>query len=159
VNLRAVLAVSSVAIGAALAGYTGIASGQQGQVAAVAAPSSTSQIKTVYHFTNGLEEASRGLGNIRNHLAADPGAKITVVTNGNGIEFLLDGAKDKNGNPYEVIVQDLKSKGVDFRVCNNTLVTRKIDASKVIQEASIVPSGVAEAAKLQAREGYVYLRP
>jgi len=42
------------------------------------------QIKTVYHMTNGLEEASRGLGNIRNHLAADPTAKITVVTNGNG---------------------------------------------------------------------------
>lgn len=116
-------------------------------------------IKTVYHFTNGLDEASRGLGNIRNHLAADPGTTITVVANGNGIEFLLDGAKDKNGNPYEVIVQDLKSQGVDFRVCNNTLVTRKIDKSKVLAEARIVPSGVAEAAKLQAREGYVYLRP
>lgn len=116
-------------------------------------------IKAVYHFTNGLEEASRGLGNIRNHLAADPNAKITVVANGNGIEFLLDGTKDKNGNPYEIIVQDLKGKNVDFRVCNNTLVTRKIDRSRVIQEAVIVPSGVAEAAKLQAREGYVYLRP
>jgi intracellular sulfur oxidation DsrE/DsrF family protein len=158
-NVRAVLAVTGVAIVTGLAGYTGMASGQQGAVAAVAAPSSTTQIKTVYHFTNGLEEASRGLGNIRNHLAADPNAKITVVTNGNGIEFLLDGAKDKNGNPYEIIVQDLKSKNVDFRVCNNTLVTRNIDKSKVIQEATIVPSGVAEAAKLQAREGYVYLRP
>ena len=30
-----------------------------------------------------------------------PTAKIVVVTNGSGIEFLLDGAKDKNGNPYE----------------------------------------------------------
>jgi len=129
------------------------------QPAAVLAQSNEGQIKAVYHFTNGLDEASRGLGNIRNHLAADPKAKISVVTNGNGIEFLLDGAKDKNGNPYEVIVQDLKTKGVDFRVCNNTLVTRKIDPSKVIQDASIVPSGVAEAAKLQAREGYVYLRP
>jgi len=56
-------------------------------------------------------------------------------------------------------VQDLKSRGVDFRVCNNTLVTRKIDKSKVIPEATIVPSGVAEAANLQARAGYVYLRP
>jgi len=129
------------------------------QPAAVLAQGKEDQIKAVYHLTNGLDEASRGLGNIRNHLAADPKAKITVVTNGNGIEFLLVDAKDKNGNPYEVIVQDLKSKGVDFRVCNNTLVTRKIDVSKVIQEASIVPSGVAEAAKLQAREGYVYLRP
>ena len=158
-NLRAVLAATGVVIATGFAGYTGIASGQQAPVAAVAAPTSTSQIKTVYHFTNGLEEASRGLGNIRNHLAADPNAKITVVTNGSGIEFLLDGARDKNGNPYEIIVQDLKAKNVDFRVCNNTLVSRNIDKSKVIQEATIVPSGVAEAAKLQAREGYVYLRP
>jgi intracellular sulfur oxidation DsrE/DsrF family protein len=127
--------------------------------AAAGTTATSGQIKTVYHMTNGLDEASRGLGNIRNHLAADPTAKITVVTNGNGIEFLLDGAKDKNGNPYEIIVQDLKSRGVDFRVCNNTLVTRKIDPSKVIAEAVIVPSGVAEAARLQAREGYVYLRP
>ena len=129
------------------------------QPAAVLAQAKDDQIKAVYHFTNGLDEASRGLGNIRNHLAADPKAKITVVTNGNGIEFLLENAKDKNGNPYEIIVQDLRSKGVDFRVCNNTLVTRKIEPSKVIPEAVIVPSGVAEAAKLQAREGYVYLRP
>ena len=129
------------------------------QPAAVRAQANEGQIKAVYHFTNGLDEASRGLGNVRNHLAADPKAKITVVTNGNGIEFLLADAKDKNGNPYEVIVQDLSSKGVDFRVCNNTLVNRKIDQSKVIQEASIGPSGVAEAARLQAREGYVYLRP
>jgi len=127
--------------------------------AAAGTTATSGQIKTVYHLTNGLEEASRGLGNIRNHLAADPTAKITVVTNGNGIEFLLEGAKDKNGNPYEIVVQDLKGKGVDFRVCNNTLVTRKIDPSKVIPEAIVVPSGVAEAAKLQAREGYVYLRP
>lgn len=158
-QLRAFLATSVVVAGPLLAGYAGIASAQQGQVAAIAAPSTSTQIKTVYHLTNGLEEASRGLGNIRNHLAADPSAKITVVTNGNGIEFLLEGAKDRNGNPYEVIVQDLVSKGVDFRVCNNTLMTRKIDRSKVIQEATIVPSGVAEVAKLQAREGYVYLRP
>lgn len=126
----------------------------------VPAPASTNApVKAVYHLTGGLDEAQRGMGNIRNHLAADPSAKIVVVTNGNGIEFLLDGAKDRNGSPFEVTVQDLKSKGVEFKVCNNTLVTRKIDRAKVIQEATIVPSGVAEAARLQAREGYVYLRP
>jgi len=48
---------------------------------------------------------------------------------------------------------------VEFRVCNNTLVSRKIDAAKVAMEAKIVPSGVAEVARLQAREGFVYLRP
>jgi intracellular sulfur oxidation DsrE/DsrF family protein len=48
---------------------------------------------------------------------------------------------------------------VEFRLCNNTLVSRKIEKSKVIADVSIVPSGVAEAARLQAREGFVYLRP
>src|SRR5512137_336569 len=137
-KVRSFFTASAAALGLLLAGQAGLFAAQSKE---------EPQIKTVYHLTNGLDEASRGLGNIRNHLAADPKGKITVVTNGNGIEFLLEGAKDKNGNPYEVIVQDLKSKGVDFRVCNNTLVTRKIDPSKVIQEASIVPSGVAEAAK------------
>lgn len=116
-------------------------------------------VKAVYHLTNGLDEAQRAIGNVRNHLNADPTAKIVVVGNGNGIEFMLDGAKDKNGNPFEVAIQDLKSKGVDFRLCNNTIVNRKIDRSRVIADVSIVPSGVAEAAKLQAREGFVYLRP
>jgi intracellular sulfur oxidation DsrE/DsrF family protein len=57
------------------------------------------------------------------------------------------------------MVGDLSGKGVQFRVCNNTLQTRNIDASKVLMEAKIVPSGVAEVARLQAKEGYVYLKP
>ena len=123
------------------------------------APTASSPVKAVYHLTNGLEEAQRALGNVRNHLSADPTARIVVVTNGNGIEFLLEGAKDRNGNPFDISVQELKTRGIEFRVCNNTLTGRKIDRSKVIPEASIVPSGVAEAARLQAREGFVYLRP
>ncbi|MDP1651495.1 MAG: DsrE family protein [Rhodocyclaceae bacterium] len=117
------------------------------------------QTKTIYHLNLGLEQASNGLRNIRNHLAADPGAKITVVTHALGVDFLLDGAKDKNGNPYNVIVEDLVGKGVDFRVCNFTLTSRKIDSKLVIAEAKIVPSGVAEIGKLQTYEGYAYLKP
>jgi uncharacterized protein len=117
------------------------------------------RIKTVYHLNQGLQQATDALRNIRNHLAVDPKAKITVVAHAAGIDFLLDGAVDKNGNPYDALVQDLVSQGVDFRVCNFTLQTRKIDRSRVIPEASIVPSGVAEIARLQAREGYAYIKP
>lgn len=116
-------------------------------------------VKTVYHLTNGLDEAQRAMGNVRNHFNADPKARIVVVSNGDGILFMLDGAKDRNGNPFEATIQDLKSKGVDFRLCNNTLVQRKIDRARVIADVEIVTSGVAEAANLQAREGYSYLRP
>lgn len=116
-------------------------------------------IKTVYHMSEGIPQASRAINNIRNHLAADPKAKIVVVTHGLGIDFLLDGATNQMDQPFAGAVSDLVSKGVEFRVCNNTLVSRKISADKLLMEAKVVPSGVAEVAKLQAKEGFVYLRP
>jgi intracellular sulfur oxidation DsrE/DsrF family protein len=116
-------------------------------------------IKVVYHLTEGIDQAAHAMGNIRNHLAADPTVKILVVGNGAGIDFMLDGAKDKNGNPFDATIQDLVSKGVQFRACNNTLIARQLDKSVVIPEVKIIPAGVAEVARLQAREGYVYLRP
>jgi intracellular sulfur oxidation DsrE/DsrF family protein len=116
-------------------------------------------IKVVYHVNSDINTASAVLGNVRNHLNADPTAKITLVTHGPGIDFLLEGAKDNKGREFSGMVADLAGKGVQFRVCNNTLVTRNIDPSKVAMEAKIVPSGVAEVARLQAKEGYVYLKP
>ena len=114
--------------------------------------------KVVYHV-NDTALARVALNNVNNHLNANPDARIVVVTHGKGIDFLLKGAEDSNGNPYEIGVQSLKAKGVDFRVCNNTLRSRKLDASAVVEEATVVPSGVAEIGKLQAKEGYVYLKP
>ena len=126
----------------------------------LAAPAQAQEaIKVVYHMSEGIPQASRAMNNIRNHLAADPKAKIVVVTHGLGIDFLLEGATNQMEQPFAGAIADLASKGVEFRVCNNTLVSRKIDASKVAMEAKVVPSGVAEVAKLQAREGFVYLRP
>ena len=116
-------------------------------------------IKVVYHVNTGIESASAVLGNVRNHLTADPSAKITVVTHGPGIDFLLEGAKDAKGREFSGLVGDLAGKGVQFRVCNNTLTSRNIDPGKVLMEAKIVPSGVAEVARLQAKEGFVYLKP
>ncbi len=132
--------------------------------AAVSAPTSAPHIKdepikVVYHVSEGNEQATAALRNIRNHLSVDPNVKISVVTHANGIDFLLDGAKDKNGNEYQSDVQELVKRGVDFRVCKITLTRRMIDPKRVIEEAKLVPSGVAEVAKLQAKEGYVYLKP
>lgn len=126
-----------------------------GAGAATASPS----VKVVYHLNEGIDQASRAMNNIRNHLKAAPDSRITVVAHGEGINFLLEGAADKRGNPFDAAVQELAGKGVDFRVCQNTLTSRAIDRSKVLPEAIVVPSGVAEVARLQAAEGYVYLRP
>jgi intracellular sulfur oxidation DsrE/DsrF family protein len=115
--------------------------------------------KVVYHVNNTEEQANDALRNIGNHLEVNPKAHIVVVTHSRGVDFLFDGAKDKNGNPYNIKVEELKAKGVQFEVCQITLRNRKIDKSKFIPEASFVPSGVAEITRLQQREGYAYLRP
>jgi intracellular sulfur oxidation DsrE/DsrF family protein len=128
--------------------------------AAAPAPAAVDEpVKVVYHVSEGLEQSTAALRNIRNHLSADPSAKIVVVTHANGIDFLLDGAKDKNGNLFEADVQGLVKMGVQFRVCKITLARRNIDPKRVIEEASLVPSGVAEVSRLQAKEGFVYLKP
>ncbi|MBU3719497.1 MAG: hypothetical protein FGM22_01900 [Burkholderiaceae bacterium] len=121
--------------------------------------SATESIRVVYHLNEGVQQASRAIGNIRNHLNADPKAKIVVVTHGPGIDFLLDGAENMSGSKFSPAIGELASRGVEFRVCNNTLTSRKIAKEQVVMEAKIVPSGVAEVANLQAKERYVYLRP
>jgi intracellular sulfur oxidation DsrE/DsrF family protein len=115
--------------------------------------------KVVYHITTGIDSASGALYNVQNHLSADPKVKIVVVTNGAGIDFLVSDAKDHKGREFSGMVSDLASQGVEFRVCNNTLVSANIDPSKLLMEATVVPSGVAEAALLQLTEGYAYIKP
>lgn len=128
-------------------------------VAFFASQVSFAQVKVVYHLNAGLEQASNALRNIGNHLSADPTAKIVVVTHARGVDFLIDGAKDQNNAPYDAAVDALVKRGVEFRVCNFTLTQRKIDPKSLHPDAKIVPSGVAEVARLQSVEGFAYIRP
>jgi intracellular sulfur oxidation DsrE/DsrF family protein len=116
-------------------------------------------IKAVYHISTGVESAALALNNIQNHLNAEPKAKIVVVTLGAGIDFLLQDATDSKGREFSAAVSDLAGRGVEFRVCNNTLVSRNINPDQLLMETRMVPSGVAEIARLQAREGFAYLKP
>ena len=55
-----------------------------------AAFAASAQDAVVYHIDNSEGQAVKGLRNIRNHMDTDPGAKITVVTHANGVDFLID---------------------------------------------------------------------
>lgn len=123
------------------------------------APGPVGPDKVVYHINNTQAQAADALRNIGNHLEVNPKAKIVVVSHAQGVDFLFEEAKDKNGNPYNIKVEELKGQGVQFDVCEITLRNRKLDRKKFIQEATFVPSGVAEITRLQQREGYAYLRP
>jgi intracellular sulfur oxidation DsrE/DsrF family protein len=125
---------------------------------AVAAGAVSAQERVVYHFDSGLEQATKGLRNINNHLEVDPKAKIVAVTHADGVDFLMEGAKDRLG-PFDARVQDLMGRGVTFQVCEITLRIRKLKKDQFILGVEFVPSGVAQITHLQQKEGYAYLKP
>ena len=129
--------------------------------------------KVVYHinYDNPKQQAG-ALRNIQNHINA-VGAEnldLKVVLHGNGLALLLEPdsldklKKFKHANADDKMtakVTDLKGQGVDFHVCANTVRGRKVDVETDLYDVSkedIVPSGVAEVAKLQAM-GYSYIKP
>ncbi len=125
------------------------------------ATSAVAQDKVVYHIDNAELQATKGLRNVRNHLDVAPDTKIVVVTHAEGIDFLMEGAKDKK-NPnidYASLVSALKARGVRFEVCEITLRNRGIKKDVFILDAEFTPSGVVKIGQLQSREHYAYIKP
>jgi intracellular sulfur oxidation DsrE/DsrF family protein len=81
-----------------------------------------------------------------------------VVTHAQGIDFLMEGAKDRNGSPYAATVAALVNRGVRFEVCEITLKNRDLKREQFIQEAEFTPSGVVRLTKLQL-QGHAYIKP
>ena len=115
-------------------------------------------IKTVYHLPD-ERLATLAMNNISNHLAADPGVKIVVVALSTGVRAFTFGAQDAGGRAYADWVDQLTAKGVEFRICQNSMNAMKLTKNDLIDTVVVVPSGVAEIARLQAKEGFVYIRP
>ena len=129
--------------------------------------------KVVYHINyDDPKQQAGALRNIQNHINA-VGAEnldLKVVLHGNGLALLLEPdsldklKKFKHANADEKMtakITDLKGQGVDFHVCANTVRGRKVDVESDLYDVAsedIVPSGVAEVARLQAM-GYSYIKP
>jgi intracellular sulfur oxidation DsrE/DsrF family protein len=125
---------------------------------AMASVAAWAQDQVVYHIDNTAAQGIKGLRNIRNHLDVDAGAKITVVTHADGVDFLMEGAKDANGGLFAGPVSALVARGVKFEICEITLKNRNLKKEQFIQEASFTPSGVVRIAKLQ-KQGHAYIKP
>ena len=116
------------------------------------------QDQVVYHVNDTQSQALAALRNVRNHLDTDPTARITVVAHAFGVDFLMEGMKDRSENAFEPMVAALKNRGVKFEVCEITLKNRNLKKEQFIEEAAFTPSGVVRVAKLQ-REGAAYIKP
>jgi len=76
---------------------------------------------------------------------------IEVVAHSFGIDLLLE------NSIFRKQVRGLEQKGVDFIVCENTLVREKLDVSALMKTVNTVPSGLAHIIKRQT-EGWSYLK-
>ena len=121
-------------------------------------PMALAQDRVAYHIDDAATQGLKGLRNIRNHLDTDPTARITVVTHANGVDFLLEGAKDVNGSAFAGPVAALVARGVKFEVCEITLKNRNLKKEQFLQEAEFTPSGVVRLTKLQVA-GHAYIKP
>lgn len=119
--------------------------------------SSVAPDKVIYHISDAEGQAVATLRNIKLHLDVNPLAKIVVVTHARGVDFLFEGAKDRGGNPYDIMVEELNMRGVKFDVCETTMRVRELKKERFISGATFVPLGVAEITRLQQREGYAYI--
>ena len=124
----------------------------------LSAGAALAQDKVVYHVDNAVAQGLKGLRNIRNHIDTDPTAKITVVTHAEGVDLLMEGSKAANGTEYAPLVSALKSRGVNFEICEITLRNRGLKRDQFIQEADFTPSGVVRITKLQG-QGHAYIKP
>ena len=109
--------------------------------------------KVVFQFTlaDSMQQKafSNQLKNLRKHW---PDAQIEVVAYNQGIDFLMT----KRTRHHDIIAE-LKSKGVRFVVCQNTMNQRNIKADELIPEAEIVPAGIAEIVEKQ-EQGWSYIK-
>ena len=127
----------------------------------------------VYHINYDDPKRQTGaLRNIQNHINAvgADNLDLKVVLHGNGLALLVVPEslehlpKFRRGNADDAMaarIDGLKEQGVRFNVCANTVKGRQIDIEHDlynVDQTDIVPSGVAELARLQA-QGYVYIKP
>lgn len=118
--------------------------------------------KVVYQNDSGWPDDrgcfERLLRNLAAHIAATDGkVEIRVVSFSAGVKLFQLAKTDAD---LAGSLDSLRSKGVHFLVCRNTLkgMNLRLEDLHGVHAAEIVPSGVAEIARLQGM-GFVYVHP
>lgn len=129
--------------------------------------------KVVYHINyDDPKHQVAALRNIQNHINAVGKGNIDlkVVLHGDGLALLIypDSlaklTKFKHANATDEMtarIDGLKSQGVSFLICGNTVKGRNVDLQSDLYDADpadVVPSGVAELGRLEGM-GYAYIKP
>ncbi len=118
--------------------------------------------RVVYQNDGGMPDNhayfTRLLHNIGAHIAATDGkVEIRVVDFASGVTLFQMAKTDAD---LRAQIDGLRAKGVRFMICHNTLEGMGLKPADLygVKDEDVVPSGVAEIARLQGL-GYVYIHP
>lgn len=108
-------------------------------------------MRTVFHHSD-PDQHEHVLANVDNLLDDDSleTKSVAVVANAGGVHLL------RADGDYAERVRDLLDD-VEFVACRNSLETRDIDASELVEGVETAQSGVGELTRLQGR-GYAYIK-
>lgn len=112
-------------------------------------------MRTVFHLIDADPDQQKTGLTVAGNLLRDDSVQIddvVVVAQARGIEPVLA------GGDHEDRVRTLQEEGVTFRACGNTLESREMDESDLVDGVEVVPSGAGELTRLQD-DGYAYIRP
>lgn len=118
--------------------------------------------KVVYQNDGGWPDNKayfqRFLHHLAAHIAATGGkVEIRVVDFAAGVQLFVMAREDAD---LAKSIDSLRGQGVRFLICSNTLHAMKLAPADLygVKEDDLVPSGVAEIARLQGL-GFVYIHP
>lgn len=116
------------------------------------------KLKVVYHVTE-LEKVPFVLGNIENHVKGVGGpenVEIVLVAHGPALKAFETTSADQQ---LVERFQALRSKGIEFDACGNTLRSLKLTLKDLPEGfVRVDQGGVVRIAELQ-HQGYIYIRP
>ena len=116
-------------------------------------------MRVIYQLDGDNKDTTTALHQIKNQLTADPASKIIVLAIGKSVRFVVRGSKTEGGYPYALMIEDLQQMGARIEVCGTTMHALRIDPKQLDDGVEVVPTGMAELARRQWRDGYVYIKP
>lgn len=111
-------------------------------------------MEIVFHLsTDNSDKVSELIGNVKN-LMVDKTVEtdsIHIVINADGINTIL---KERSSSEY---LKALSEEGAIIKACSNSIEGQEIDEKELIDDITVVSSGVGELVKLQD-QGFSYIR-
>lgn len=119
-------------------------------------PSFIAPRQILFSMIGGTDEEINHVLSSANNVLKEYGpenVQMRIVAYYHGVRGLLKKEKE-----IAVRVQALMQYNVEFVACGNTLRTKKIDESELIEGTEVVTAGIVEIVE-RVKEGWIYIRP